>query len=231
MRAGKGVIMGPPSSIVAEIDTTPFKSTDDSTNGTKGFKYSFAVYPKYQPPLDTRHAATPTDQLEGLHYVPEGGNTGLIEFRVATTVSWDAAVSRWSDAPPWNTTSPWNLSLGEPTHNLTLSEEEGGSGWWGDGQGHEAGEWSPGLLAITGLALYTLALCTAVGNALVIHAIRTEKRLQTVGCKSSYVVFVCRQRDSGGKGRSSVVRGREGGRKIEMERGREGKSERKEMKR
>ena len=33
---------------------------------------------------------------------------------------------------------------------------------------------------MTGLALYTLALCTTVGNALVIHAIRTEKRLQTV---------------------------------------------------
>ncbi|MPC37404.1 Histamine H1 receptor [Portunus trituberculatus] len=174
--------MGPPSSIVAEIDTTPFKSVDDSSNGTKGFKYSYAVYPKYLPPLDTAHASTPRGHAREVEYgIEEGGSGGLIEFRVATTVSWDAAVSRWSDAPPWSTASSWNLSLGEPNHNVTLYEEgEGGSGWWADGAGRGADEWSPGLLAITGLALYTLALCTAVGNALVIHAIRTEKRLQTV---------------------------------------------------
>ena len=167
--------MAPPSSIVAAIDTTPFKSSDDSANGTKGFKYSYVVYPKYLPPPDTSH-------LEGLDYGPkEGGTSGLIEFRVATTVSLDAFTPLWSEAPHWNTTSAWNLSLAEPNHNLTLSEEgEGGSGWWADGDGREAEVWSPGLLAITGLALYTLALCTAVGNALVIHAIRTEKRLQTV---------------------------------------------------
>ncbi|CAL4141609.1 unnamed protein product [Meganyctiphanes norvegica] len=44
----------------------------------------------------------------------------------------------------------------------------------------EEGEWSIGVLVVMGVTLYTLALCTAVGNILVIHAIRTEKRLQTV---------------------------------------------------
>ena len=32
----------------------------------------------------------------------------------------------------------------------------------------------------TGIALYVLSFLTFVGNAMVLHAIRTEKRLQTV---------------------------------------------------
>ena len=32
----------------------------------------------------------------------------------------------------------------------------------------------------TGIGLYVLSLATLVGNAMVLHAIRTEKRLQTV---------------------------------------------------
>ena len=32
----------------------------------------------------------------------------------------------------------------------------------------------------TGIGLYILSLATLVGNAMVLHAIRTEKRLQTV---------------------------------------------------
>lgn len=177
--------MEPPSSIVAEIDTTPFKSAEDSSNGTKGFRYPHAVFPKYMPPPDPSHSAAPTARLDTINCSgPEGGgNTVLSEFPVVTTVSWDAATSRWGDTQAWNitsVTSPWNLSLGDSGHNLTQFEE-GEGGWWGaEGRGDEAGEWSSGLLAITGLALYTLALCTAVGNALVIHAIRTEKRLQTV---------------------------------------------------
>ena len=34
---------------------------------------------------------------------------------------------------------------------------------------------------ITGIGLYVLSLLTFVGNAMVLHAIRTDKRLQTVG--------------------------------------------------
>lgn len=37
-----------------------------------------------------------------------------------------------------------------------------------------------GMLVVAGVTLSLLALSTAVGNALVLHAIRTEKRLQTV---------------------------------------------------
>ena len=36
------------------------------------------------------------------------------------------------------------------------------------------------LLAAAGLGLYALSLLTIVGNAMVLHAIRTEKSLQTV---------------------------------------------------
>ena len=36
-----------------------------------------------------------------------------------------------------------------------------------------------------GVAMYALSFLTFVGNAMVLHAIRTEKRLQTVGYVSS----------------------------------------------
>ena len=36
------------------------------------------------------------------------------------------------------------------------------------------------VLAAAGLGLYALSLLTIVGNAMVLHAIRTEKSLQTV---------------------------------------------------
>ena len=39
----------------------------------------------------------------------------------------------------------------------------------------------------TGIGLYILSLATLVGNAMVLHAIRTEKRLQTVRHSKSYV--------------------------------------------
>ncbi|XP_068227634.1 histamine H1 receptor-like [Palaemon carinicauda] len=84
----------------------------------------------------------------------------------------------------WNTTTTTHLDRPYPTGenlspigentaygNVTVTDVGGFDG---------IDEWSPGLLAVTGISLYTLALCTAVGNALVIHAIRTEKRLQTV---------------------------------------------------
>ncbi|KAK7069743.1 Histamine H1 receptor [Halocaridina rubra] len=66
---------------------------------------------------------------------------------------------------------------GSPLWNATTVSDAGNESVL---RGNGMEEWSPGLLAVTGMALYTLALCTAVGNALVIHAIRTEKRLQTV---------------------------------------------------
>lgn len=40
---------------------------------------------------------------------------------------------------------------------------------------------STALMIPTGIGLYTLSLLTFVGNAMVLYAIRTEKRLQTVG--------------------------------------------------
>ena len=42
----------------------------------------------------------------------------------------------------------------------------------------------------TGIGLYVLSLATLVGNAMVLHAIRTEKRLQTVRHKLLKMYFV-----------------------------------------
>ena len=47
------------------------------------------------------------------------------------------------------------------------------------GQLFEQGHLSAAMIP-TGIGLYVLSLLTFVGNAMVLHAIRTEKRLQTV---------------------------------------------------
>ena len=51
-------------------------------------------------------------------------------------------------------------------------------------QGQEYGRWGVGLV------LYSLSFLTTLGNGLVLHAIRTERRLQTVGLLR-YVLY-CR---------------------------------------
>ena len=63
-----------------------------------------------------------------------------------------------------------------------LTEEENGSVF-------EEGELeftlSTVVIPTTGIGLYILSLLTFVGNAMVLHAIRTDKRLQTVSIKNS----------------------------------------------
>ena len=58
----------------------------------------------------------------------------------------------------------------ETIYNFTLINATDG----GDGDN------SAVVLAAAGLGLYALSLLTIVGNAMVLHAIRTEKSLQTV---------------------------------------------------
>ena len=41
-------------------------------------------------------------------------------------------------------------------------------------------EWPSGLIIALACLLYALALLTLLGNAMVIHAIRTERKLRTV---------------------------------------------------
>lgn len=82
-----------------------------------------------------------------------------------------------------------------------MGEPGGGPGWLVDadagqadaGGAAEAGpparadqlkggwpDWPGGLLIAIACALYVLALLTLLGNAIVIHAIRTERKLRTV---------------------------------------------------
>lgn len=176
-----------PSSMLTEIDTTPFKTLDDlAENITRRLKISHGVFPKYAPPRGT----TVVDKTSS--------NAGHFETLVcnityeypdgfATSLDASGAVVSTSSSSSWGNLSgaqPWNLSQAELGFNVT--QEDKPPGWWEAKPGLGAGEWGPGFLAMTGLALYTLALCTAVGNALVIHAIRTEKRLQTVSGEAYY---------------------------------------------
>ncbi|XP_045597088.2 histamine H1 receptor [Procambarus clarkii] len=182
--------MDSPSNTLTDIDTTPFKTLDDLAHNTTSSKFrsSHGVFPKYLPP--------PAD----INFVPEakkhnGGHLKSLAFNITVDYTNTLDVSRVvtltssssSDinaAQTLDLGTSWNITQVEFEFNLTQGKEEA-PGWrssesWGPGAEGGAEEWSPGLLAMTGLALYTLALCTAVGNALVIHAIRTEKRLQTV---------------------------------------------------
>jgi hypothetical protein len=46
-----------------------------------------------------------------------------------------------------------------------------------------------GLAVPMGIAMYVLSLVTVVGNAMVLHAIRTERRLRTVS--SNFLITAC----------------------------------------
>ncbi|XP_071525075.1 histamine H1 receptor-like [Panulirus ornatus] len=173
-----------PSSMLTEIDTTPFKTLDDlAENITKRLRLSHGVFPKYAPPRGTtvvdkgpNHAGHFETVVCNITYdYPEGFATSLDASGGVVATSWYPGTSSWGN---FSGAQPWNLSHAELGFNVTQEGEL--PGWWEARPGLGAGEWGPGFLAMTGFALYTLALCTAVGNALVIHAIRTEKRLQTV---------------------------------------------------
>ena len=45
------------------------------------------------------------------------------------------------------------------------------------------------IMVPTGILLYILSLLTFVGNAMVLHAIRTDKRLQTVSLNTKTVLI------------------------------------------
>ncbi|XP_042208022.1 histamine H1 receptor-like [Homarus americanus] len=174
--------MDSPSYLLTEIDTTPFKTLDDlAYNISRRYRISHGVFPKYLPPPNvavqdaTVHSIGHIDIVVCNCTEDDAGVTSTVDAsRDVTSGMWDLS-SSWG-----NLSTSWNFTQVELGINVTREEEA--PGWWGSGESMSGagGEWGPGLLAVTGLALYTLALCTAVGNALVIHAIRTEKRLQTV---------------------------------------------------
>lgn len=71
---------------------------------------------------------------------------------------------------------------GPAASGLLLSTSVNSSGLW---TSH-----SPNVIVIgIACALYALALLTLLGNAIVIHAIRTERKLRTVS--SSFIIFRC----------------------------------------
>jgi len=63
-------------------------------------------------------------------------------------------------------------------HNHLLTEEE-------DEFHNDEFTLSTVVIPTTGIGLYILSLLTFVGNAMVLHAIRTDKRLQTVRIKKN----------------------------------------------
>lgn len=199
-----------------EIDTTPFRSLDERFNFSFSSRlFPQGVIPRYEAPLDTRtpnraledplppetaHRETGRACNLTLEADPFASSAALDPSYAFGRCggSWDFVnASLWStnasSSSSSTSSSSWNQTHLQSSFNLSDVWDGGfeggtlGGGWTGEGDAEGPGEWGPGLLAVTGLALYTLALCTAVGNALVIHAIRTEKRLQTVSSSEALV--------------------------------------------
>lgn len=156
--------------IVAEIDITPFRAPGNA-NDTGTFSLSSGIWPRY--PVPYQHSYSPSHHPVLASF--DGTTTSIPSV-------WGSAVTlkNIEPQPLWNlTTTSWSPSVGETGNNIT--HEDSGPGWWSwEVPQFEGKQWDQGLMAATGLAFYTLALCTAVGNALVIYAIRNEKSLQTV---------------------------------------------------
>ena len=70
-----------------------------------------------------------------------------------------------------------NFSLGSLTDFSNMSEDSALTNF------SESSRIPAAIMVPTGIMLYTLSLLTFVGNAMVLHAIRTDKRLQTVSFK------------------------------------------------
>ncbi|KAK3874508.1 hypothetical protein Pcinc_020528 [Petrolisthes cinctipes] len=162
--------------VQADIDKTPFKTPPGNNNNTGPFNVVSGILPHYPPPgpPSPPHSYSPSEQQQPVLF-------SLGETTTCTPVVWWGTENTLDNLIPQNLgnltttiSTHWNLSLEDTDINNYNNNtvEDLGPGWWKN--------WGPGLLTVTGLALYTLALCTTVGNALVIHAIRTEKRLQTV---------------------------------------------------
>ncbi|XP_066988779.1 histamine H1 receptor-like [Macrobrachium rosenbergii] len=194
---------------ITEIDTTPFKTYDElsSNSSQKARAGSHGMIPNYGSSSSSVGSRIPSNKCTSssssgpcnhttADVFPSSHHPTKGLFHPKDVSYWNPDINRpfWKldvGAPGWNVTDhrPWNGAGNETNKHFPAGENISPVG---ENIAHsnvtvtDAGgfdgidEWSTGLLAVTGISLYTLALCTAVGNALVIHAIRTEKRLQTV---------------------------------------------------
>ena len=97
---------------------------------------------------------------------PQPGNnwTSLMDYNETSYQNTDLQVEKWED--PWN-----NLTSSIPSLNTTTTDTSKYS---------QSSSMPAAVMIPTGIMLYVLSLLTFVGNAMVLHAIRTDKRLQTV---------------------------------------------------
>ncbi|KAL8603361.1 hypothetical protein ACOMHN_039724 [Nucella lapillus] len=118
----------------------------------------------------TTKSAIPSSQITTVEYSPDS-NSDVFEI-------FDWNLTAWS-----NDSHPWWWGLGEVTSEAGWSERKEGVG---DGGGEL---WREIPL---GVVLTFLCLLTTMGNIMVLHAVRTEKRLQSSNRLSTGKQNLCR---------------------------------------
>lgn len=123
------------------------------------------TYPPTRMLLATPQAATPQVPNSTVYTIFEEVTT--YPYEVDTLISWQH-VNQTTQDELWNSTDGLGISSSEP----------GGYDW--ELVSSTSSETSTFQQVILGVALYTLSFLTLAGNTMVLHAIRTERRLQTV---------------------------------------------------
>ena len=105
----------------------------------------------------------------------EGNWTSLMDNNETSYQLTNQVPEKWEeeDSDPWNnlTSIPNHVSLLASNLNSTTTDTSNTV---------HSSSMPAAVMIPTGIMLYVLSLLTFVGNAMVLHAIRTDKRLQTV---------------------------------------------------
>ena len=96
-----------------------------------------------------------------------------------------SATANWTSLMGYNDTFASHLDREDPWNNLTSSTSLP-SNLSIDTSSSSQNRMPAAVMIPTGIMLYVLSLLTFVGNAMVLHAIRTDKRLQTVSFYSTF---------------------------------------------
>ena len=96
-----------------------------------------------------------------------------------------SATANWTSLMGYNDTAANHLDWEDPWNNLTSSTSLP-SNLSIETSSSSQNRMPAAVMIPTGIMLYVLSLLTFVGNAMVLHAIRTDKRLQTVSFYSTF---------------------------------------------
>ena len=101
-----------------------------------------------------------------------------------------SATANWTSLMGYNDTFASHLDREDPWNNLTSSTSLP-SNLSIETSSSSQNRMPAAVMIPTGIMLYVLSLLTFVGNAMVLHAIRTDKRLQTVSFYFTFSHLFC----------------------------------------